>query len=451
MRWLGVSQRAFDMLCEYAQLRETSAGKLAEKQTVQNWIADSAAQMDAARLMTLHAAWKMDTEGVAAARREISLIKFFGAEVLHDVIDRALQIHGSLGYSTDMPLEAMYRYARARALLRRPRRGAPRVGGPPDPARLRGARRRRADRARPDPARGGAREVLVAARGGDEQRLRRAAPAAYGSWSRRSSYSWSSAAPSSCWPSTASPGSGVATTTSRAARAPRDARAAVPSCRAPTSTASTRTRAFALIREQVERYGPRPAGSQASRAAGRPPATPAPERPLRVGPRRPAQRRRPLPGRRPAIVVGAHYDTEATMRALGANDGAAGTPRWSRSRVPAPRAPPHAARPRCGSSCSTARRSRSDRRPTASAGRAARQRAYVARPPGDDAGDGAARLHRQLRAAPARTRAARPEHVGAHPCGRGARRGGRVFPNRDQETVFDDHTPFLRAGSPPWT
>jgi acyl-CoA dehydrogenase len=113
MRWLGVSRRAFDMLCEYAQLRETSAGKLAEKQTVQNWIADSAAQMDAARLMTLHAAWKMDTEGVAAARREISLIKFFGAEVLHDVIDRALQIHGSLGYSTDMPLESMYRYARA--------------------------------------------------------------------------------------------------------------------------------------------------------------------------------------------------------------------------------------------------------------------------------------------------------------------------------------------------
>jgi acyl-CoA dehydrogenase len=113
MRWLGVSRRAFDMLCEYAQLRETGTGKLAEKQTVQNWIADSAAQMDAARLMTLHAAWKMDTEGVAAARREISLIKFFGAGVLHDVIDRALQIHGSLGYSTDMPLEGMYRYARA--------------------------------------------------------------------------------------------------------------------------------------------------------------------------------------------------------------------------------------------------------------------------------------------------------------------------------------------------
>src|SRR5215207_3068126 len=112
MRWLGVSQRAFDMLCEYSLLREAQGSKLAEKQTIQNWIADSAAQRDAARLMTLHAAWKMDAEGVSAARREISLIKFFGAQVLHDVVDRALQIHGSLGYSTDMPLEAMYRYAR---------------------------------------------------------------------------------------------------------------------------------------------------------------------------------------------------------------------------------------------------------------------------------------------------------------------------------------------------
>ena len=63
--------------------------------------------------MTLHAAWKMDTQGVAAARKEIALIKFFGAQVLHDVVDRALQAHGALGYSTDLPLEAMYRYARA--------------------------------------------------------------------------------------------------------------------------------------------------------------------------------------------------------------------------------------------------------------------------------------------------------------------------------------------------
>jgi acyl-CoA dehydrogenase len=62
--------------------------------------------------MTLHAAWVMDTEGQAAARQEISLIKFYGAKVLHDVIDRALQAHGSLGYSTDLPLEGMYRWAR---------------------------------------------------------------------------------------------------------------------------------------------------------------------------------------------------------------------------------------------------------------------------------------------------------------------------------------------------
>jgi acyl-CoA dehydrogenase len=113
MRWLGVSRRAFDMLCERALYREAHGSVLAQKQTVQNWIADSAAEMHAARLMTLHAAWRMDTEGVAAARTEIGMIKFFGAQVLHDVIDRALQAHGSLGYSTDLPLEAMYRYARA--------------------------------------------------------------------------------------------------------------------------------------------------------------------------------------------------------------------------------------------------------------------------------------------------------------------------------------------------
>ncbi len=112
MRWLGVSARAFDMLCEYATHRYAFGSTLAQKQSVQNWIADSAAQMQAARLMTLHAAWKMDTQGASAARADVSLIKFYGAGVLHDVIDRALQVHGSLGYSTDMPLEAMYRMAR---------------------------------------------------------------------------------------------------------------------------------------------------------------------------------------------------------------------------------------------------------------------------------------------------------------------------------------------------
>jgi acyl-CoA dehydrogenase len=113
MRWLGVARRAFDMLCERSLYRESHGGPLASHQTVQNWIADSEAEMTAARLMTLHAAWRMDVEGVAAARKDIGLIKFYGARVLHDVIDRALQAHGGLGYSCDLPLEAMYRFARA--------------------------------------------------------------------------------------------------------------------------------------------------------------------------------------------------------------------------------------------------------------------------------------------------------------------------------------------------
>jgi acyl-CoA dehydrogenase len=116
MRWLGQARRAFDMLCERALQREAFGGPLSQKQTVQNWIADSAAEMQAARLMTLHAAWVIDQQGAPAARKEISLIKFYGARVLHDVIDRALQVHGSLGYSSDMPLEEMYRHARAARL-----------------------------------------------------------------------------------------------------------------------------------------------------------------------------------------------------------------------------------------------------------------------------------------------------------------------------------------------
>jgi len=116
MRWLGVGRRAFDMLCERATYRVSHGSVLADKQTVQNWISDSAAQLRAARLMTLMAAWKIDTQGAAAARTDVSMIKFYGAQVLHDVIDRALQVHGSLGYSTDMPLEAMYRSARGARL-----------------------------------------------------------------------------------------------------------------------------------------------------------------------------------------------------------------------------------------------------------------------------------------------------------------------------------------------
>jgi acyl-CoA dehydrogenase len=113
MRWLGQSKRAFDMLCERAVSRDAHGGYLSEKQTIQNWVADSMAEMTAARLMTLYAAWKMDQVGPPAARVEIAMIKYYGAQVLYNVIDRAIQVHGSLGFSTDLPLEHMYRAARA--------------------------------------------------------------------------------------------------------------------------------------------------------------------------------------------------------------------------------------------------------------------------------------------------------------------------------------------------
>jgi acyl-CoA dehydrogenase len=111
MRWIGAAQRSFEMMCRYALNRQSFGEPLGKKQTVQNWIADSAAEINAARLMTLNAAWKLDRGD--DSRVEISLIKFFGARVLHDVIDRAIQVHGALGYSKDTPLEMFYRDARA--------------------------------------------------------------------------------------------------------------------------------------------------------------------------------------------------------------------------------------------------------------------------------------------------------------------------------------------------
>jgi len=110
MRWLGQMQRAFELMCGYALQRRAFGSTLAEKQTVQNWIADSAAEIQACRLLTMHAAHKIDAGD--EARVEISLIKFFGAKVLHDVIDRAIQVHGARGVSGDTPLESMYRNAR---------------------------------------------------------------------------------------------------------------------------------------------------------------------------------------------------------------------------------------------------------------------------------------------------------------------------------------------------
>jgi acyl-CoA dehydrogenase len=110
MRWLGQMQRAFELMCTRALEREAFGGPLAEKQTVQGWIADSAAEIQACRLLTLDAARKIDEE--RDARVEISLLKFYAADVLSRVIDRAVQVHGALGLTSRSPLSHMYTMAR---------------------------------------------------------------------------------------------------------------------------------------------------------------------------------------------------------------------------------------------------------------------------------------------------------------------------------------------------
>ena len=110
MRWLGQMQRAFELMCTYANAREAFGGPLAEKQTVQNWVADSAAEIQACRLLTMDAARKID-EG-SEARVEVSLLKFYAARVLCDVIDRAIQVHGARGLTDQTPLASMAAMAR---------------------------------------------------------------------------------------------------------------------------------------------------------------------------------------------------------------------------------------------------------------------------------------------------------------------------------------------------
>jgi alkylation response protein AidB-like acyl-CoA dehydrogenase len=139
MRWLGQAQRAFELMCEYAKVRFAHGSMLAEKGEIQRYVAESAAEIQAARMMTLDAARAID-EG-DDARVEIALIKFWGARMLHNVIDRAIQVHGGLGVTDETPLERMYREARyariydgpdevhrmvvARRLLRDPFNGTP--------------------------------------------------------------------------------------------------------------------------------------------------------------------------------------------------------------------------------------------------------------------------------------------------------------------------------------
>lgn len=110
MRWLGQAQRAFDLMCDRALNRYAHGSLLSEKQMIQKFIADSATEIQSARLMTFEAAKKIDRG--EDARIDIAMIKVYGAKVLHDVIDRAIQVHGAMGVTSDTPLEKMYREAR---------------------------------------------------------------------------------------------------------------------------------------------------------------------------------------------------------------------------------------------------------------------------------------------------------------------------------------------------
>ena len=114
MRWIGFCERAFDLMCKRAATRELAPGRvLAEKQAVQHWIAESRAEINAARLLVMDTAHKLEAGGSYAARVDISLIKFFVANVLDHVLDRAIQVHGGLGITDDTILSFAYRRERA--------------------------------------------------------------------------------------------------------------------------------------------------------------------------------------------------------------------------------------------------------------------------------------------------------------------------------------------------
>jgi acyl-CoA dehydrogenase len=112
MRAIGAAERALELMCRRANERVLFGTPLADKQFVQDFIARSRIEIDGARLMVLHSAWKMDAEGKRAARREISMIKVVAANVCMDVLDRAIQVHGALGVSDDTPLALMWRSLR---------------------------------------------------------------------------------------------------------------------------------------------------------------------------------------------------------------------------------------------------------------------------------------------------------------------------------------------------
>ncbi len=114
MRWIGICERAYALMCERAATRALAPGRmLGEKQSVQHAIADSRAEISAARLLVLDAAEKIEKRGQREARIEIGMIKYFVAGVLQRVLDRAIQVHGALGVTDDTPLSYWYRHERA--------------------------------------------------------------------------------------------------------------------------------------------------------------------------------------------------------------------------------------------------------------------------------------------------------------------------------------------------
>ena len=113
MRWIGICERAFDLMCSYAARRELSPGVLlGSRQNVQEWIAESRAEINAARLLVLKTASAIDRQGAGSVREDISLIKFFVAGILQKVLDRAIQVHGALGLTDATLLSYWYRHER---------------------------------------------------------------------------------------------------------------------------------------------------------------------------------------------------------------------------------------------------------------------------------------------------------------------------------------------------
>jgi acyl-CoA dehydrogenase len=105
MRTVGVCQKALDMMCERALSRHTQGSVLADKQSVQNYIADSYAQLMQFRLFVLYVAWEIDQyQDYRKVRHDIAAVKVLTAQVLHDIVQRAIQVHGALGVSNELPL-----------------------------------------------------------------------------------------------------------------------------------------------------------------------------------------------------------------------------------------------------------------------------------------------------------------------------------------------------------